>query len=442
MTATIRSKEWEGRTISGQFPLRQWLGSSDHSSVFLTHRAGQKAAIKLMPAASDAPAQRQLALWRSAAALSHPNLIRVFESGQTQIDGHGVLYVVMEFADEDLSQILPQRPLAPGEVAQLLPPLLGALSYLHKQGFLHGRITPSNVLASGDQLKLSTDQILPAPALATGKMRRDVFDAPETAAGIVSPASDLWSVGVMLYAALTQNLPAEDSKNDPAQAASIPEPFRGIVRSCLQLDPKRRNSIADILMRLDPEASSVAGSAEHNAGIEHSGIEKEGWRGNRIVVTLLILVTALGIAFVVFFSSRGNPSQAPPTTNQPPVQSSNQAAAPAVVSSAPEAPAKHDSPGAVVRQVLPDIPRSARNTITGKIRIVASVEVDSTGKVTHARLTTSGPSHYFASKTLQATERWQFSPPISHSQPLASAWSLTFRISRKQTQVWPERLKR
>jgi TonB family protein len=442
MTATIRSKEWEGRTISGQFPLRQWLGSSDHSSVFLSDRAGQRAAIKLIPAGSGAQTEQRLALWRKAAALSHPNLIRVFESGHTQIDGHGVLYVVMEFADEDLSQILPQRPLAPGEVTQLLPPLLGALSYLHKQGFLHGRITPSNVLASGDQLKLSTDQVLPASASASAKMRRDVFDAPETAAGILSPASDLWSVGVTLYAALTQNLPTEDSKDDPAQAASIPEPFRGIVRSCLQLDPKRRTSIADILVRLDPEASSVSGSTEHNAGIEHSGIAKQGWRGNRMVVTLLILITGLGIAFVVFFSSRGNQSQTPPTTNQPAVQSSNPAAAPAVVSSAPQTPAKHDSPGAVVRQVLPDIAPSARSTIIGKIRIVARVEVDSSGKVTHARLTTSGPSHYFAGKTLQAAERWQFSPPISHAQPFASAWSLTFRISRKQTQVSPQRLKR
>jgi TonB family protein len=441
-TATIRSKEWEGRTISGQFPLRQWLGSSDHSSVFLTERAGQKAAIKLIPADSDTQAEHQLAFWRSAAALSHPNLIRVFESGRAQIEGHNVLYVVTELADEDLSQILPQRPLAPAEVAQLLPPLLGALSYLHRQGFLHGRITPSNVLATGDQLKLSTDQILPASVPATGKTRRDVFDAPETAAGILSPASDLWSVGVTLYAALTQNLPAQNSKDDPGQAASIPEPFRGIVHSCLQLDPKRRSSIADILQRLDPEASAVASSIDHKTGIEHSGGEKEGWRGSRIVVTLLVLVTALGISFVVFFFSRGKQSQAPQTPSQPAVESSNQPPAPAVVSSAPEAPARHDSPGAVARQVLPEISQSARNTITGKIRIVARVEVDSSGKVTHARLTTSGPSHYFAGKTLQAAERWQFSPPVVHSQPVASAWNLTFRIGRKQTQASSERVRR
>jgi len=437
MSATIRSKQWEGRTISGQFPLRQWLGSSDHSSVFLTERAGEKAAIKLMPADSDFHADRQLARWRSAAELSHPNLIRIFQCGRAQIDGHSVLYVVMEFADEDLSQILPQRPLAPAEVSQLLPPLLGALSYLHRKGFLHGRIKPSNVLATGDQLKLSTDQIFAGSASDTRKTRRDVYDAPETAAGILSPASDLWSVGVTLYTALTQNLPEEGSKDDAARSASIPEPFGGIVRSCLQLDPKQRTSIADILTRLDPEASYV----ERNSGIENSGTKKEGWRGNRIVLSLLILVTALVIAFVVFFSSRGNQSQNA-ATNQPQVQSSNQAGAPAVVSSATEAPAKHDSPGAVLRQVLPEVSQSARNTITGRIRVVARVDVGSSGKVTHAKLTTPGPSQYFARQTLQAAERWQFSPPIVHSQPVASVWSITFRISRKQTLASPERVKR
>src|SRR6202790_2587498 len=157
-------KTWEGRTVDGKFPLRQWLGGSDHSAVFLTERPGQpssKAALQLI-AAEGAAIEGQLSRWRAAAQLSHPHLIRIYEAGRFRLDNTPLLYVVMEYAEEDLSQILPQRPLAPAEVTDLLPPVLDALSYLHAQGFVHGRIKPSNVLAIGDQLKLSADQVVPS----------------------------------------------------------------------------------------------------------------------------------------------------------------------------------------------------------------------------------------------------------------------------------------
>src|SRR6266566_464270 len=149
-------KTWEGRNIDGKFPLRRWLGGSEHSAVFLTELPGQatqKAAIKLI-AADGAEADRQLSRWRAAARLSHPNLIRIFDAGRCRLDGMPLLYLVMEYAEEDLSQIVPQRPLVFGEANDMLPPLLDALSYLHSKGFVHGRIKPSNVLAVGDQLKL------------------------------------------------------------------------------------------------------------------------------------------------------------------------------------------------------------------------------------------------------------------------------------------------
>lgn len=431
-SATIRSKEWEGRTVAGQFPLRQWLGSSDHSSVFLTERAGGRAAIKLIAADSDAGVERQLAHWRKAAELSHSNLIRIFESGRVEMDGHSFLYVVMEFAEEDLGQILPQRPLAPNEVTQLLPPLLGALSYLHNNRFLHGRIKPSNVLATGDQLKLSADQIAPLISADASPTRRDPYDAPEIAAGICTPASDLWSVGVTLYTALTQKLPEEGHKDDPAQFAAIAEPFRGIVRSCLQLDPRQRTSIADILTRLDPEATRVERTA---------AAEPLRWRGKRKVATLFILATALVITFIAFLLNRKSESAKPEQSAVEQQSSSATPSTPAVVSSAPGA-ARRDSPGSVLHQALPEASQSARRTVTGKIRIVARVDVDASGKVTHARLTTPGPSRYFARLALEAAERWQFSPPVVNSHPVVSIWSITFRIGRNQTQTAAARLKR
>ena len=113
---------------------------------------------------------------------------------------------------------------APSEVTDLLPPVLDALSYLHGQGFVHGRIKPSTVLAIGDQLKLSADQAVPATESNSERRRRDVYDAPETAAGIVSPAGDVWSVGITLVAALTQNVSfaEERSPNDPDLPGTVP----------------------------------------------------------------------------------------------------------------------------------------------------------------------------------------------------------------------------
>ena len=64
-------KTWEGRVVDGKFPLRQWLGGSDHSAVFLTERPGQpspKLAIKLV-VAEVTEADRQISRWRAASQL-------------------------------------------------------------------------------------------------------------------------------------------------------------------------------------------------------------------------------------------------------------------------------------------------------------------------------------------------------------------------------------
>src|SRR5713226_948777 len=110
-------KQWEGQIVNGEFHLRQYLGGGEHSAVFLTEhgdREPQKAAIKLIQADPES-AELQLVRWELAAKLSHSHLIRLFQMGRCQLGDMGLLYIVMEYADEDLSQILPQRPLTPAE---------------------------------------------------------------------------------------------------------------------------------------------------------------------------------------------------------------------------------------------------------------------------------------------------------------------------------------
>src|SRR6201995_1572803 len=134
--------QWEGRTVNGIYPLRRYLNASDHSAVFLTESSTDgffNAAIKLVPL-DPAHADLQLWHWKTAATFSHPHLIRLLDSGQCEIDGRQLLFVVMEYAEEPLSQVLPYRALAPDEVRELLVPTLDALAFLHQDSWVQGQL--------------------------------------------------------------------------------------------------------------------------------------------------------------------------------------------------------------------------------------------------------------------------------------------------------------
>ena len=443
-------KTWEGRVVDGKFPLQQYVGGSDHSAVFRTERPGQpspKTVIKLVTA-TETNSAHQVSRWHAASQVSHPHLVRLFEAGRFRIDNSPFLYVVMEAADEDLSQVLPQRALAPYEVKEMLPPLLDALSFLHGKGMVHGRIKPSNILAVGEQLKLSSDQITSHADPNSVPRRRDAYDAPESAAGIVSRASDMWSLGVTIVAALTQKVEvaAESSQTEPALPDSILQPFRGIARECLHLDPQRRASISDIQARLQPQARSVAVTPESPQTPGRSPVNR--WL---IVGPVIVILAIVGIAV---FHSRGSsksadvtgvpqataPQQVSPTS-APPAVTPSTVAPPTQASTPASAPNGASSRGEVVHQVIPDVPQSAKNTIRGTIKIYVRVQVNPAGKVTTAKITTAGPSKYFANLALKAAERWEFSAPAVDGQPSPSAWTIQFRFKRSGTQAVPERAK-
>ena len=430
-------KNWEGRTVDGRFPLRQWLGSSEHSAVFLTERPGQasqKAAIKFVEL-NGADPEREAARLRAAANLSHPNLIRILANGRCSVDGSQFLYAVMEYAEEDLAQILPQRALTPAEVGDMLPPLLDALSYIHEKGFVHGHLKPSNVQAVQDQLKLSSDQVLAATEPNAARKRMGVFDAPETANGKISPAADVWSLGVTIVDALTQNLPSQ-GQSTAGVPKDIPEPFRAIVRDCLHLDPQMRCTVSDIKARLKPAVASVDSyEARAVSTPEPSG------RGKTFVIGgILAIVAALAVWGLWPKSKTEPPAPAPTATT---------AEQPATTPTPKPNPTGHPAPHAtagssagVMHQALPEIPTSAMRTISGTIKISVHVDVDTSGKVTNAKLKSAGPSRYFSSRALAAAQQWEFTPPEVNGRPASSAWLIQYRLRRSGIQVSSERLTR
>lgn len=300
-------KHWEGQVVDSKFLLRRYLGGSEHSAVFLTERgfrapseasqqeqaraeATLKAAIKFIQV--DEPnAELQLSRWKRAEQFSQPHLLRVFDSGRCRLGDFDLLYVVTEYAEENLSQFLPQRPLTPAEARDVLLPVLEALTFLHGEGLVHGHVQPSNIFAIEDQLKLSSDGLSEAtapaskPSVETSETSKDQpvdeakvaapaslrqptpYDPPEAANGILSPAGDIWSLGVTLVEALTQRLPVMPIASSSTRPAgpivpeTLPALFLEIVRHCLDPDPARRWTVREISARLNPAAPVAASPA-------------------------------------------------------------------------------------------------------------------------------------------------------------------------------------
>jgi serine/threonine protein kinase len=247
---------WENQVVNGVYPLRRFLGGSNHSAVFLTEYRAEgvpNAAIKLMPA--DAlETEAQLVQWGTAATLSHPSLIRLFDVGRCHLGGRAFLFVVMEYADQTLAQILPRRALSPDEVREMLLPTLSALAFLHRNNLVQGQLKPTNLLVVNDQLKLASDTIRSTGYLTGGILRASLYDPPELKDGEISTAGDVWGLGITLVEALTQHPPAwPDQKSETVSlAASIPEPFADTVRRCLNQTPANRPTARELEAQYNP----------------------------------------------------------------------------------------------------------------------------------------------------------------------------------------------
>jgi TonB family protein len=438
-------KNWEGRVADNKFPLRKLLGGSGHSAVFLTERSGaesQKAVIKLIRA-ENLDQDAQLSRWATAAKLSHPHLIRLFECGRCAIAGTPLLYVVMEYAEENLAEILPLRALAPEEASEMLQPTAEALDYLHQSDLAHGRIRPSNIMAVDNQLKISADGIAKIGERSIGH-EPNAYDAPEVAITGPSSAADIFALGKTLLAVMSQNEAelTNGTRGSVAVPETIPEPFRELAQRCLQLDPQRRPTAASLPSPPPtPNVKAEIPLAARVIEVVEAATPKEP-SNKRFVIPILIaamiLIAWVGSKFVTHQPPA--PTAAIPTASAPPP------AGPAAQSPAPFSENKKPAPkglvrGSVLHQVLPEVSRGAQNTINGHVKVSVHISVDAFGNVLQAKFVSAGPSKYFADRALAAARGWKFTPPQVDGHSAASEWILRFQFGRGSTQVLPTETK-
>ncbi|QOV36177.1 serine/threonine protein kinase [Streptomyces ferrugineus] len=252
------------RVIAGRYRLEARLGRGGMGVVWQAtdQLLGRRVAVKELPldetlSAAEARRQRERTLReaQAVAQLSHPHVLVVHDVVE---DGERP-YIVMELIDGDslADRIAAHGPVDAHEAARIGADLLSALRTAHAAGVLHRDVKPDNVLIENgtDRVVLSDFGIAQMPGASTLTESGSFVGSPEYTApermsgGGTGPASDLWSVGALLCAALTGESPfrrdslsgvvlavvSEDIR-PPAQAT----PILSVVQGLLERDPGLR----------------------------------------------------------------------------------------------------------------------------------------------------------------------------------------------------------
>ncbi|WP_045876839.1 serine/threonine-protein kinase [Pseudofrankia sp. DC12] len=202
---------------------------------------------------------------RHAARLSHPGIASVYDYGEVAtVDDHPTAYLVMELVEgEPLSAVLHrEKRLSPERMLDVLGQAADALQAAHALNIVHRDIKPGNLLIRNDGVVKVTDfgiarAVDAAPLTATGIMMGTAYYvSPEQASGRpVTPASDVYSLGVVAYECLAGRRPFDDRNpivvvmahqqdNPPPLPGDVPHQVRQLVEQAMTKNPNRRPSSA------------------------------------------------------------------------------------------------------------------------------------------------------------------------------------------------------
>jgi serine/threonine-protein kinase len=276
----------EGATLAGRYRLINQLGTGGMALVYqaVDLQLQRQVAVKVLrqDLISDAAFHtRFLQEARAAANLSHPNIVTIHDFG---IDAHQYFLVMELVGGTDLKTLLRRRQtLGVEETLEIMTQTCAGVGYAHRAGLIHCDLKPQNILVAPDgRTKIADFGISRALSTVDPDERADFvwgspqYFAPEQAAGgPPSPASDVYSLGVILFEALTGRLPfvSPDSESlaemhllapPPSPRSlnpSIPPILDQIILKVLAKEPSARYRTADqlgrVLSRLTPSETAV-----------------------------------------------------------------------------------------------------------------------------------------------------------------------------------------
>lgn len=255
--------------IGGRYRLRAMLGRGGMATVHRAHddRLDRDVAVKLLHAhlADDATfLDRFRREARAAAALSHPNVVSVFDWGETEDGAYLVLELIEGMSLRDVLQV--RGRVTPSEALALLGPAAGGLAAAHEAGLVHRDVKPENLLLRPDGVVKVTDfGLARAAAATTSTFGPDTmvgsphYVAPEAiSGGVVDARADVYGLGIVLFECLTGHPPFEGdtpmatalqrtARDVPAPSSvvpGIPAAVDRVVRTATAVDPDDRYSDA------------------------------------------------------------------------------------------------------------------------------------------------------------------------------------------------------
>jgi hypothetical protein len=278
--------------LAGRYRLVERLGAGGMSVVWrgFDEVLGRQVAVKVLPPSTSADPsfrRRLRAEAQAAARLTHPHITNVYDYGEaTTVDGEPVPYVVMELVDgESLAAVLARvRTLPWPTAARIAAEVAAALASAHSRGIVHRDVTPANVMLTPSGAKvvdfgisalIGENDTDPDGSL----MGTPAYLAPERLeGGQVSPATDVYAVGLLIYRMLIGQLPWDVGTTTALLRAhqyvepeplppvdGLPQSVDALIARCLEKHPVDRPSSAELAGAL---ATISAGAPLVTSGFE------------------------------------------------------------------------------------------------------------------------------------------------------------------------------
>lgn len=307
-----------GQRLADRYTLEESVGSGGMAEVWRARDEvlGRSVAVKILHEHLAGDRQiferfRREAV--TAARLSHPAVVRVFDTG---VDGERCFIVLELIAHHTLADVLEEEgPLSPDRAVPIVRGILDGLTHAHRHGIVHRDLKPANVLVHDGHVKVADFGIAKAAftgdLTATGELLGTAaYLAPEQVEGSdVDHRADLYAVGVILYEMLTGRRPFEADTaiaaatlrltTDPpppgSLRAGIPPGLEAVVLRALARDPDERFQSADE-MRGVLERAATSAPERVPPAVSHPPPRQSTFRRWMLVPTLAILATVVALA--------------------------------------------------------------------------------------------------------------------------------------------------